>query len=958
MTKTPRAGRFLSLKWKLFILLSLIFLAIAVGTSWLTYQQQQEQLHAERLQISQRASHELTRQIISSQERLSRLAEYLVLLSTEDGSSRTQAKLAQGAKRYFDRLQLLWGLDTLQLHLANKPPLLALGDSDPKLSLVSQRSLASEAPAMGLDCSPECKVQAAVPVLLESGTASLGISSSIADLILDMRGISGWEIGIVTPSNADTPSQTATPEPDLQNWKLNVTALSNRDKLLPTLQEAARTIPFHGAGSYLIEQQGHFYDLTLEPIGLEGQAMNYWVILTDITESYAAIRYNSLRLLLATLATLFFCALFFTLVLHRPLKALKKISEALPMLAQHQFSQFRQLLDYRVKPSESLLRDEFDLLADGAYQLSDELDNLDREVRERTERLHRSTLELAEQHDFVAGILDNAQAAILLQDRFGRCQSINPFGRQLVGRGELQCLGNSFDSLFGPLRTQHTQQLQDVLDGKLNSYRHETTITDNKGLLRTLSWLHSRLRQQDRPDTILTIGSDITEQKQVQAQLQWLAHHDPLTQLPNRTGLQIALQSALVQAEKNQQSLAVLFCDLDHFKDVNDSLGHPTGDEVLIETAQRMRNVVRRPDTVARHGGDEFVILLEQLSAPSDAITVGQKILNCLGQSYHIGGKELFVGATLGIAHFPEHGTDATTLIKHADVAMYRAKTEGRNRYCTYSPEQSEPLRNRLDLATDLRYALQRSEMVLFYQPQLAPDGRTILGVEALIRWMHHEQGMIPPDRFIPLAEESGLIIDIGEWVLNEACRQLARWNNDGIKNISMAVNLAGAQITDSRLIPRIKHALKESGIKPELLELEITETFIMGNLDQTLRQLHAIKALGIELAIDDFGTGYSSLNYLKKLPVDRLKIDKSFVFDIGKEKDDEAIAKAIIALGHSLEMQITAEGVEDQHHVDFLRENGCDVLQGFLFSKPLPPDLCQAYLREHLLPNPQQETL
>ncbi|MEW6646231.1 MAG: EAL domain-containing protein [Pseudomonadota bacterium] len=433
------------------------------------------------------------------------------------------------------------------------------------------------------------------------------------------------------------------------------------------------------------------------------------------------------------------------------------------------------------------------------------------------------------------------------------------------------------------------------------------------------------------------VFTDITVLKRSQQQLDHLAHHDPLTDLPNRVLFNMRLTHALSHARRNGQRVGVLFLDLDRFKDVNDTLGHPVGDALLQQVAQRFQQRMRETDTIARTGGDEFIVIAEDVAAASDLAQVAQKLLDVFQETFHVGGSDIHLGASIGISLFPDDGDDAETLVKNADIAMYRAKERGRNIFQFYTAALTANALERFQLEVALRQALERDEMVLYFQPKVnLADGKTY-AVEALVRWRHPELGLVAPDRFIGLAEETGLIQPIGAWVLRTACRQMKQWLDMGLPLEHVAVNLSGVQILRGGIVTTVWQVLQETGLAPQHLELEITESVIMGHAEETIRVLDELRALGVSLAIDDFGTGYSSLSYLKRFPIDTLKVDRSFVRDIPNDANDAAIIRAVIALGRSLQLDIVAEGVETAEQQAFLLQEGCTTAQGYLFSKPVP---------------------
>ena len=432
------------------------------------------------------------------------------------------------------------------------------------------------------------------------------------------------------------------------------------------------------------------------------------------------------------------------------------------------------------------------------------------------------------------------------------------------------------------------------------------------------------------------VFSDISQIKQSQEQLDYLAHHDALTDLPNRLLLNERLEQAIRHAERHNSQLAVIFFDLDNFKNINDSLGHPVGDQLLQEVAAKLVQTIRVDDTVARIGGDEFVLLLEELSKPEYAGVIAEKLISILNKPFDLQGQQIVITASMGICLYPRDGENAAVLMRNADAAMYRAKEEGRNNYQFYTEELTRNAFERVLLENNLRQAIEREELLLFFQPQVAMHNRQVIGVEALIRWQHPELGMVSPAKFIPLAEECGLIRSIGRWVLHTACLQGRRWLDQGLEVGRVAVNIAGILINRGELVDEVKAVLSETRFPASRLEIEVSEGFIMGQAKSAIEQLNELRRLGVTLTIDDFGTGYSSLSYLKQLPIHKLKIDQSFVRDIPDDANDMAISNAVIALGKSLGLSVIAEGVEKEEQAEFLAEAGCQEAQGYLYGRPV----------------------
>ncbi|MEW8535060.1 MAG: EAL domain-containing protein [Candidatus Thiodiazotropha endolucinida] len=454
-------------------------------------------------------------------------------------------------------------------------------------------------------------------------------------------------------------------------------------------------------------------------------------------------------------------------------------------------------------------------------------------------------------------------------------------------------------------------------------------------------WLTISAVKDGNDETTHYVGvfTDISQIKEAQDQINFLAHHDALTRLPNRALFRERFDHALMHARRENASIALLFLDLDRFKTVNDTLGHPVGDQVLLEVSKRMNLIIRASDTLARLGGDEFVLLLEEQTDAQHAAVVARKLIDLFSRPMIIGEHELVVTASIGITLYPNDGDDPDKLIRHADRAMYEAKQQGRNTYRFFTQALTEGALERLMMENDLRRAVARNELILHYQPIVNLETRQLQGIEALVRWQHPEQGLIAPGLFIELAEEIGIIGEIGQWVLRAACSQLARWDRDGFKVPRISVNLSVQQIDREGLITMVSEELNSSGLSPERLELEVTESMLIRNPELSRTVLSELRTLGVKFAIDDFGTGYSSLAYLKLLPLDHLKIDQSFVRDIGKDANDEAIVRAIIGMSKSLGLESVAEGVEEAHQARFLQQAGSDLAQGYLYSRPLPAD-------------------
>ncbi|MFC4158308.1 putative bifunctional diguanylate cyclase/phosphodiesterase [Chitinimonas lacunae] len=524
--------------------------------------------------------------------------------------------------------------------------------------------------------------------------------------------------------------------------------------------------------------------------------------------------------------------------------------------------------------------------------------------------------------------------------------------------------GESWEERLHPDdREMAVQTYADHYRGKtdfyLNEYRQRTRLGNYR-------WLQARgsfvgQREDGRPERLVGVIIDITEQKEAQRRIAELANFDPLTGLANRNLLNERLGQALLAAERDRKRLALMFLDLDRFKTLNDTLGHSAGDRVLAQAADRLKKLVRRADILARLGGDEFVIVLTGIDHALDAVRVAEGALLELALPFDIDDGNAPSDATIGmfttsgsigISVYPDDGRDAETLVRNADTAMYQAKSAGRNNYKFYTADMNARAAERLSLEATLRRAFEGSEFLLHYQPQLDLDSGRIVGAEALIRWQNPKRGLVPPSRFIPVAEESRLIVPIGNWALREACRQAREWLDRGLPPLTIAVNLSALQFQQANLTELIASMLDEYGLPPSALELEVTESVVMQEVDRVVKTLASLKELGVKLAIDDFGTGYSSLAYLKRFSFDKLKIDRSFVHDLGTDRNDEAICLAIVGLAKVLGLKCIAEGVETQAQAIFLLAAGCDEMQGFLAAEPLTADRFATLLEQSRQPD------
>jgi diguanylate cyclase (GGDEF)-like protein/PAS domain S-box-containing protein len=535
-----------------------------------------------------------------------------------------------------------------------------------------------------------------------------------------------------------------------------------------------------------------------------------------------------------------------------------------------------------------------------------------------------------------AAIVDSSFDAIISMTPDRRITSWNAAAASMYGYAAAEVIGRSIEIIVPPDHLAEFRTVYERLERGQRTEPFETERLTKDG--RRLDVALSLSPIKDQAGAVIGIsgiGRDITERKRVEERTRRLALHDSLTDLPNRALFHDRLQHALAEAQRYGRQVALLLLDLDHFKDVNDTLGHPAGDRLLVEVARRLRGCVRASDTVARLGGDEFGVILTELRQPEIAAIVARQLLSMLAEPVRLGGQEVHTGASIGITLFPADGADPDQLLRGADLALYQAKAQGRYTYRFFAVAMGAQVDARKALERDLRRALQERELELDFQPQLDLAANQIVGAEALLRWRHPGRGPVSPAEFIPLAETSGLIVPLGSWVLREACRQARAWRTAGLAPVTIAVNLSLAQCRNGDLAQTTGQALRATGLEPRWLELEVTESLFLNQGNGHLDDLHRLRAQGVRVSIDDFGTGYSSLGRLQQLPVDQIKIDRSLVAGVGRSPDAETIVRALIKLGSSLGLRVMAEGVETAEQRAFLQAEGCDAVQGFHIGRP-----------------------
>ncbi|MBI3897352.1 MAG: EAL domain-containing protein [Gammaproteobacteria bacterium] len=580
----------------------------------------------------------------------------------------------------------------------------------------------------------------------------------------------------------------------------------------------------------------------------------------------------------------------------------------------------------------------------GVFAPTGELLSLEGFIADITERMHAD-----DEMRKLSSVVHQTADCIMITDRNGNIEYVNTAFEQITGYSQAEAIGHKpsllksglHDADFYERVWQRIGAGETVCDVFINRKKNGELYYEEK----TISPL--RDGKGEEVTHFISTGKDITDRLQAQERLQYLAHHDALTGLPNRVLFLDRLNQALIRAHSYQRSAAILFLDLDRFKNINDTLGHDIGDALLKTLAERLQERVREGDSVARLGGDEFAVLLEDMLHVEDVSIVATKMLEVFEKPFVIQSHEFYLTASIGISLYPNDGATAAALVKNADTAMYRAKDVGKNNFQFYSADMSAAAFERLTLETSLRRALERQEFVLHYQPQIELASGRVIGMEALVRWQHPEFGLLSPAHFISLAEETGAIVALGEWVMRTAMIQAQRWRDTGCNSLRMAVNVSGRQFTEPGFDETVAELLRETGLPADALEIEITESVIMANAEKMIERLRVLHKMGVHFAIDDFGTGYSSLSYLRRFPIQTLKIDKSFIHDLTEDSGDAEIAKTVIAMARGLKLAVVAEGVETREQLLFLQAQGCYAAQGYLISRPMPVDKLGEQLRD-----------
>lgn len=945
MNPSPRHGFFLSIKWKALLLSSVALLAVTgtlVTISHIELRGQFEQRRAE-------LQNQYVRQVqgLLNQSDM-RLRQWSTAVASLLGAQAAGTSAAAGRLIEFERLaamlELDMGVESSAL-VGGRGQVMAARGADPgaesriALAKTVQRVLDTERPASLIDCYNTCLQYAVSPILATGEALVLGVS--LADVVLDFQRVSGTDLGLIVSQEGTNPINGDS-ERWLWPWSAKVAALSNAPANLDILRVAARgtTLSDSARGAIYVEAKGREHELRLFPLaGFDEREEAYLAIIADISDSMAKIRAALRRNLILGATGLVLSELLLLAVLWAPLSRLRHAAAKLPWLAEGEFAKIRAAIA-EIGHTRGF-RDEVDVLNDTAISLSRQLESLNTAVAKQTRDLSEQMDEITQQRNFVTHVLETAQAIILTQDRNNRILMINPYGQTLTGYSSSELKGRSFVALLARKETADNIQshLADLVAGTRDHLEEECDIRcKDQGLLNVV-WQHSRLREQaDDAPLILSVGMDITARKKAEMRLAWLADHDSLTGLYNRRRFTRELNDAVAAARRYRRTGALLFLDLDQFKYINDTSGHHAGDRLLQRLGELLPSILREVDVIGRLGGDEFAVILNQATA-DEAVQVTKKILAHICEiEFPVGEQIHKLSASIGIALFPEHGINIEDLLARADLAMYQVKDSGRGGwYLLSGQDQSQRLmRERVFWKQRVEHALKDKLFLLYAQPILCVRHRTISHYEVLLRMRGDDGEIIGPTQFIEVAERTGLIHSIDRMVMAEAIRYQALAMAQGLR-ITLTVNLSAHAFNNPDLLNQLKQLLRETGLDPQQLIFEMTETAALADMVAARHLMEAINDIGCQFALDDFGTGFSSFYYLKTLPFEFVKIDGSFINRLADRKDDQVLVKAMGEIARAFGKRTIAEQVEDPQALALLAEYGIDYAQGYFIGRPIP---------------------
>ncbi|MFQ5596661.1 MAG: EAL domain-containing protein [Nitrospiria bacterium] len=947
--RSGRLRRFLSLKWKALLFFSLVLIAINASFPLLSYINLTRQFDARRVMAHQQHALAFEGILEQTSQRLVQLGGIIPSLKGMEKALSTggEKEIVAAFGNHWPLWQLDTGISTARFYsergqeLAAWESLEATETQDPAFVSMNEAVRKKEAPVTALSCNKVCSEYVMIPVLSSGrNTGAILLGTSLADVILSFRKISGVDTGIMIDKRKDE-QPAANASKSISSWNSELIALTNMDRTIPLLKKTAQEAPSIDTvkRGRKIDFDNRIYELRLIPLqGMVHAGSGHIVIIDDISEPLSEIRAATQQSMWAGLIGLFISEGLLLVFLSAPMKRLSRIATTLPLLAQNAYRDFRQAA---VKRKQVWVTDEIDTLGETAITLSFQLENLDEEVKKRTQSLADRMEELTSEKAFISNLLDTARVIILTQNKNGKVITFNRYGSNLTGYSLSELISKPFlDLLSGAdLSPELSEGLLQIGLGQRNHFSHESVLTCKNGSKRYIVWFHSRIeRKGEGKAAVLSVGLDFTERKQAETRLAWLADHDPLTGLYNRRRFQKELNRVLDESNRFNQKGALLFFDLDQFKYVNDTRGHHSGDALLQVVAKRLSQLVRPTDFISRLGGDEFAFVISKTDRKG-AIKMAEKIsknLNDIEIPYL--EHRYKVSASIGIALFPNHGNSLQALLSNADLAMYQAKDRAPGRCHVYSSR--EPIREKMQKHAywedRIKQALDKDGFVIHYQPVMRVSKGSISFHEALIRMRNKDDSLISPGVFIPIAEACGLIHSIDHLVLKKVISTQASLAQKGV-HATFTINLSGHAMNDRALLPLLRKTLKQTGADARAIIFEITETAAVSDLRAACKLMLEIKSLGCRFALDDYGMGFSSFNYMKQLPVDFVKIGDTFIKGLTTQTDDQIFVKSLSEVTRHLEKKTIAEGVESHETLALLQEYAVDFAQGYYVGKPAP---------------------
>lgn len=941
----PYFRGFFSLKWRALILLSLTLIAINAIFTLLQYRNLYDNFEQDRRWSQESYKTIIAGLITQSALRLQQLADIIPALDglRQPLLARNGEDINRAFTDHWRRLQLEAGVETVAFFDEENRLLASWSDLETPQTINAQWSkfidIVSDAerPETSLNCTSQCVHYIASPIFMgnkPAGALLLGVS--LADFIVDFSRMTAADIGIVVPGRSSITSTQ-----DLNNWGLHVVALTHSTNIKSVLEHAAKGYRLDQMlknGSFVHVGERDFEVKLIPLLQLTSSpGLGYFVTVDDTTNAFADIRRATQQTILVSIAGLILSEVILLLILWPPLSRLRNTAHTLPLLAQSAFSNVRHALR---KNRPSTIADEIDQLNESIINVSFQLEDLEQKVAERARALAQKMHELTRERDFVRRLLDTAQVVIVTQNGAGQILLTNKYAQTLTGYKEDELVGKSFNLFFtsAPSGAEHLQKLlRDVAEGKTSHVNHEAIMMCKDGALRTITWFHSHLLGETSGPAILSVGLDITDRKQAETRIAWLADHDPLTGLYNRSRFQVEFNHLIQLADRYNRSGALLFIDLDHLKYVNDTNGHQAGDAFIQAVANELQQLADKSNLVTRLGGDEFALVIpniDRTGAINFAQTINERLKGIVISSMHT---PVQMSASIGIALFPEHGETVDTVLANADLAVFQAKEAGRGRWHVFAEEEHvrERLASQVMWKKRIQGALARDDFVLYYQPIMNLATHTVSHYEVLLRMVEGNE-VLTPAAFIQVAEKTGLIHTIDHFVLRTAVAHLEKIIRQG-HQLNFAINLSAHALTDVELLPLLKHLITTHNIPANRLIFEITETAALADISAANRQMTTIREMGCRFALDDFGVGFTSFYYLRELPIDFIKIDGAFIQHIAENLDDQIMVKAMTQMARGFGKKTVAECVENLATMDLLKTFDVDYVQGYHIGRPSP---------------------